>query len=686
MLILMLLTKKSISILFTAVFCFTLFAEVLQAQPHRAYERGLEELYRGNTTQALDIWYAAYEHTDVVDSRIGFEYIRVVTENRMRSYYEPATEVYFRALTDGEGTNSRVALRQEIERMQPIIGEGIYRQWMEWWNNRNPRLRADMRGYWVQLDPTPAQPVNERLIEHWERIAVAKDRFTKNNNTVYGTDDRALIFIRYGEPDRKNRGILTLQSFNIKPWLRNQLMYERDHDERETRDMETGTDEDVMTRLENAIYDFHQYPEYEVWIYESIVERQPEPIIFMFGTDVRNDEFRLQTSIEDFIPERAYHTERDRGEDTLEFTRAGITPAIMLQLIYYEQLTQVDPFFETRLNNLRDIILEQGLEAYRGMDLAFRSETQQMVNRRAIRAPQEKSTYEGLLPRIPFHVYQYRFLDESLDPYIITYIESYPQEAFLIDYHRNNGRINENGQLQTGQNVLEQFTYYELHHNLQTYDDQWRTTESHNDEPPLIIHRSTEEQGSNSVFVSSHTKRAQQSASVVLMNHDPDARILDETPFSPATRGWNKFQFRQPPPLRSHPDSLEVADLILGYPDDEHVTKPFSFRVANNQIIPFGETLLLHFEVYNLQRMPNNFTRFELTYRIFPVDEDGNVLTDQTEFILTLNFVNEERSVVEDLEIETADLMPGLYELVVYIQDTETRQSRERNIRFEVIE
>ncbi len=677
---------KSIISLQSVIICLFIIAQTLTAQPQRAYERGLEELYRGNTTQALDIWYSAYDQPGGVDSRIGFEYIRVVTENRLRSYYEPASELYFRALTDVEGSNSRVALRQEIERMSPIIGEGIYRQWMDWWNERNPELGTDMRGYWVQQDPTPAQTVNERLIEHWERIATAKNRFTKNNNTVYGTDDRALIYIRYGEPDRRNSGILTLQSANIKPWLSRQLLQEQiREDERDGRDADSATDEDAFRRLQNAMYHFHRYPEYEVWFYESLTDTQREPTLFLFGTDVRNDEFRLQTSLEDFIPERAYHTERDRGEDALEFTRAGITPALMLQLLYYEQLAQVDPFFETRLNDLRDRILDQGLDVYRNLDISFRSESSELVQKRAIRAPREKSTYQDMIPRIPVHVYQYRFLNEDLEPYILTYLESFSQEAFLIDYHRSNGRNNDSD-IYPGLNVLEEFTYYELLHHMQTYDGQWRTIDAHQDEPPLIITFDENTANSNSVFITPHERRSQQSISVVLLNRDPDSRALQETPFSEATRGWNKLQYRQPPPLRSHTDSLEVADLILGYPDDEHQTEPFNFRVANNQIIPFGETLLLHFEVYNLERMPNDFTQFELTYRIFPVDEEGNVLTDQTEFILTLNFTNEDRRVVEDLEIETAELLPGLYELVVYIQDTVTEQSRERRIRFEVIE
>jgi hypothetical protein len=68
------------------------------------------------------------------------------------------------------------------------------------------------------------------------------------------------------------------------------------------------------------------------------------------------------------------------------------------------------------------------------------------------------------------------------------------------------------------------------------------------------------------------------------------------------------------------------------------------------------------------------------------VDESGRVLTDQSEFILTLNFTSEENRLVENLEIETADLMPGLYELRVQISDVNTGQQVERQTRFEVLD
>lgn len=659
------------------------------AQNQVAYERGMEELQQGNITQALDLWYENYHAAaqESVDSRIGFEFIRVVTERRLSSYYQPATEMYYSALVNGSGDESRAALRQEINQLEPIVGEGIYRQWVEWWEQRNDFLGADIRGYWVQKDPTPAQDVNERLIEHWERIAYSRQHFRKNISTPYGTDDRALIYIRYGEPDRKSNGILTLQSENIKPWLQRQLDPGLDTASESRRDAETpGGQREQIEILQEAIYEFHRYPEYEIWIYDDLTPTQSHSIIYLFGTEVQSGEFKLQTSLNDFIPERAYNTERDREDDSVEFIRAGITPALMLQLLYYEQLVRVDSYFENRLNDLRERVLEQGLQAFREMDKDFRAESLKLIHQRRLQVPQDQSSYEEIIPRIPLQVYQYRYLNEEQNPMILTFIGSSPQEAFLIDYHRNNSRSNARDEIPNGVDLLEEFSYYELKHTLQSYDRRWALTNQLEIYPPLYYSRSFPDTATDTYFQLPHHRRAQMAASVQLFNDDPESRTIQESPFPSALRGWNKLQYKQPKPLRSHPDSLEVADLVLGYPDSLGVTEPFEFRVANDQIIPFGETLLLHFEVYHLKRMDTGFTQFELTYRILPVDDAGNVLQDQTEFILTLNFTNEELHVVEDLEIETADLTPGLYQLVVQIADLETDQRKERSIRFEVMD
>ncbi|PWN07675.1 GWxTD domain-containing protein [Rhodohalobacter mucosus] len=666
------------------------FSASLQAQPQRAYERGLEELYNGNRTRALDVWYNAYQTEGGVDARIGIEYIRVVTENRMKEYYGQATQLYYKAVLDPSGPESRVAIRQEISRLKPITGRGIYRQWVDWWENKDKQLGADMRGFWVQEDPTPSEISNERLIEHWIRIAEARQRYTKNSNTVFGTDDRGLMYVRYGAPDRIRTGILTLQNLNIQSWLENQLNPYAESTQSEERpyDRELSAEQqmELFNRLQDAIYEFHRYPEYEIWFYNDLNPGENAPVIFLFGTNVNTGEFSHRSSVGDFIPERAYQSVEELEEEGVEFTRAGFTPALILQLLYYEQLVQSDTYFENRLNEIRGAVLEQGQEVFRGMDLAVRAESRESLQQRRAPAPVEQSTYMQRMPQIPLYVYQYRFLDQDGTPYMLTYLESLPQEAFLIDFNRNH-YPGESPVRRT--NVLEEYGSYDLTHSLLEYDEDWSIGSTWEATPELILERpSSDAIPSRSLFRTSHTGRSQRSASVKLLNFDPDDTNLFDTPFASEVRGLNRMQYRIPKPLVSHTDSLEMADLVLGYESDEAVTEPFSFRVANDGVVPFETTLVLHFEVYNLARMADNtgFTRFELTYRILPVEEDGSIRTDEAEFVLTLNFTNEDRNVIEDLEIETADLKPGLYDLRVQVIDTVTGQQKERKTRFEVVE
>lgn len=673
-------------LLLTALGIACLLPGLVQAQPQSPYQQGLEQLYRGDTEGALDFWVEYYEENSRVDSRVGFEYIQVVTSENLDHRYGSATEMYYRALLDGSGLNSRIALRQEIERLKPLTGDGIYRQWIDWWDDDNGRLQRDMRGFWVQLDPTPAQQINERLIEHWNRIAEARSRFTKNHSSIYGTDDRALLFIRYGEPDRIRQGILTLQDLNIKPWLERQIITRQP--DREERDMqrEERVETQHVRALENVIYDFHRYPEYEIWFYDELSPSGADPVPFIFGTNPDTDRFELHRSIDGFIPERAFNPDEMRRHMDPEFVRAGLTPALMLQLLYYEQLSSFDSFFDSRLNSLRESVLEQGVEAFQGLDLSFRTRTVELINNRAAQLPRQVSSYRKRLPEIPVNVYQYRFLDEDLNPYLITYVESSPQEAFLIDFNRNRPEDFRVEEISPDENVTELLPHYQLKHNIQKYSGDWSQLSSESTEPPLFLRRTDTGRISSTAWQFEHTGRTEQSASVMLYNNEPESQRIYDSPYPKELRGLGSLYFRQPAPLVSHPDSLQLADLVLGYQMLEESDQPFSFIVANDQAIPADETLVLHFEVYNLEMQPNGFSNFELTYRIFPVDEDGNVLTEQTEFVLTINFTSEEPRLIEDLQIETADLQSGLYELRVTITDTNSDQVKRRATRFEVVD
>lgn len=57
-----------------------------------------------------------------------------------------------------------------------------------------------LRTFWKKRDPNPIDPVNQRLIEHYRRLDFARQSYGRPLKPWY--DDRGLIYIRLGKPDR----------------------------------------------------------------------------------------------------------------------------------------------------------------------------------------------------------------------------------------------------------------------------------------------------------------------------------------------------------------------------------------------------------------------------------------------------------------------------------------------------
>jgi len=61
------------------------------------------------------------------------------------------------------------------------------------------------RTFWAGRDPDPTSGVNERLVEHYRRGMYARENFSL---AVQLWDRRGPIYIRYGEPDDRQRATL----------------------------------------------------------------------------------------------------------------------------------------------------------------------------------------------------------------------------------------------------------------------------------------------------------------------------------------------------------------------------------------------------------------------------------------------------------------------------------------------
>lgn len=66
-----------------------------------------------------------------------------------------------------------------------------------------PEEQAEMfRKFWASRDPDPSTVVNERLVEHYRRVMTARMNFSRAQSPW---DRRGEIYVRYGEPDDRQR-------------------------------------------------------------------------------------------------------------------------------------------------------------------------------------------------------------------------------------------------------------------------------------------------------------------------------------------------------------------------------------------------------------------------------------------------------------------------------------------------
>jgi len=218
-------------------------------------------------------------------------------------------------------TSAGVRLNVFEENLRSPASASVSKELSEWQNllkKDNTELVQKIKTFWEFKDPIPTTEINERLIEHWLRIAHLKENFKMAKSTAYDTDDRGLVYVKYGEPERKFTGKLGERQFEIIRWF-----------------------DDFLLRQE--IQRYNNTPEVEIWVYENL--RKDSPTVFLFGKKSGFGKYGLRDGVEDFIPERAF-----RGSSAR--TTIGVVPGTVIQLMYYSELFHVDRYFLTRFRKL----------------------------------------------------------------------------------------------------------------------------------------------------------------------------------------------------------------------------------------------------------------------------------------------------------------------------------------------
>jgi GWxTD domain-containing protein len=274
-----------------------------------AYWLGRTYLAQGRRAQALQVWRAgtvASLRAAAPDVASADAFLRAVVEDTVadEALQTEAVGVYLYLLTldaSALGPEERRIVLRHRALAEAVAPPGVEAEGLaEWW-------RAQ--------DPLPATDVNERVVEHLERVAAARRAYPDARRAT-GLDDRGLVSVRLGDPDFIRR-----VDFFTPRMLRRI---------------------DALRRAaeNNLLVTPSDFNDAELWLYD-----EGEPYYYLFVD--QGGGFRVGGAV-DLIPQQL------RTGVTEDTGRGGAKGDILLVALHeiYEQLAPYHLDFGTRYNRM----------------------------------------------------------------------------------------------------------------------------------------------------------------------------------------------------------------------------------------------------------------------------------------------------------------------------------------------
>ena len=610
------------------------------------YQEGLALMDKGNWQETLDLWRGAFKslkNNDTVDPRIGFSFIELATKHEATDYYEIASELYQRAFSETGWRAHAETVLQEAERVIPLLQEDEAQAWRRLIKKKDSKLVAEISKFWAARDPTPSTTFNERLVQHWERIAYARKEFRKSIKEPYKTDDRGLIYVKYGAPDRQKSLSLGSSVTEMMRW----------HELARGDSGEIGelTFSEVKSRMDKYL----THPECEVWLYDRLVES--ESTLFIFGNEEGAGAFRLVDGIEDLMPRSSF-----RKNDA---SWVGFPAGAMLQTMYYGELMAFDSYFQSRYNELQSMWTRALNHAYHSgstahMTAAFYSTTRAVrirykdtdeYNPARLYAPPERSEFADLGQRIRLSAAKVRRLNRQNQPQVVFAAFAVPHRVAKMDA---------SGQPRP----------YVLNYTLILRDNTMREIERFSGDAIAGL----------------------ENAAVFAMPDQAEAThfTLAAEAFARDTLeilGAGRAFFSKAPPLDPDPKKLEVSDLVLGIlPPENADFSRFPFPILPSQKIWRGDALQVWFEAYHLKPDNNGLHSFSVEMRVTRLEKKKDRIKRKEMISTAFDFESATATAAEFFGVDIGKLKKGEYEMSVEIVDRNSSQRKRRAAKFSVLE
>ena len=648
---------------------------------HDAYDKGVTKKVNGKWVKALDIWFNArvkLMKNGKVDPRIGFAYMNLATQKKAVKYYKSACIMYFWALKARDISTYHDIISKEILQIKPMLTPQKFREMMRLLKKDDPRVMSELRGFWIQKDPTPTTFINERLLEHYERIAYAKEHFRKNTSTIYGTDDRGTIYVKYGAPSRLRKGTIVIDRSNIEAWAREMLYKTGGRSNTSYAGLNPVAamrqadqkDEGKINYIVHTILQYNNYNNYEIWVYNHLNNEPDRHVIFIFGSPGSGGGFGLLRSFDELMSPAVFRQRR------FPFNAKPFNIGTIMQLLYYQQVKQIDNYFSNAFLNLESSWVSENLTADSYAPLHTSATHKQEIRNREEKAPKEKSTYNEELPNIWIKYKQARYLGQDNKPYSILFVYSKPQHVLLKNYS-------------SAYMLKNQVDYY-VKHNITLWNKNWLELTSINQLPDVhfdkLISKDDGALPSQTIFKVEHKDKDMHARIAVDAYNLKKKEKNPDDPFPAYLLGTGKEQVSFNDPLTIDKTRLELSDIVLGYQDslldNDNKVSGYHFYVPFKNDIPHSKNLWIHLEVYHLQKKQGQNAVFDVDYRIIPLNKKGKPVKKDTYVGLTLKYESPYDYSKENLQIDLSDIKSGKYRLKLKVNDKASGQSALRYVDF----
>ncbi len=626
-----------------------------------AFTLGMNLQKAVSKSAALQYWESHYRlvgKSGEADPRIGFRFVEWAAGLPEPERFEIASEIFHNSLQSSFPEEYFEETRRQVRFTEPLLERNTRRKWHKLLDDRDEQLFTEIRTFWSRKNAIPSTDVNERLIEHWQRIHFARENFTENDETVYGTDERALIYVRFGPPDRHRRGTLSYNLSEIRNRLYDLVEVDRIHINQ------------IYTLQMNIIQNFSP-GWYEYWRYNRIDEEGP--IIYIFGRPGGGGKFQLLDSLEEFIPPSGYRSVviGDRG------TRSALRAGYFLQMMIYNEVSTLDEYFGQRLmeyeRRWNQVIFQSNQDGQWLGDLLSPNRAANDMRRMQDRAPESVSDIERNVMQYPIYHREYRFIDAEEGPVSLLLMNPSPEIVAVTDMLHE--------QLRDGA------TGYQLKQGFNIYKDDERVernTSSVNRGPDEITVADA------SVYTAETVRSS---------DEDVEIEVFSELYVRPgrgpgqlqsnALIGMNRKWTRMQEPLTDN-GNLLMSDLVPGSTGRFSVpVRSVEMGVLSGKSVPLSESIQIYFEVYNLQKDEQSGEyRYSITYQLEPQRRRSWIPWRRSSHEVSLSWdaASYHPKDYQFFDVDLTHASSGDHILRIQLEDLASGQTSEREIEIELVE